>query len=160
MRHLSSVLLFLFMFIIYACSSEEEEPIMPSTPDIIGTYTLDSGRDDNCTDPNDNVSFDNAGIGICVTIGDERTCSEFTIVFTPDEFTFEQVNTIDVNGTVVDTEVFTERGTYAFVGDQVRTTDTINGIVTDYDIINNGRFLDWLAARTDRGCDRIFRFSR
>ena len=52
-----------------------------------------------------------------------------------------------------------EQGTYVINGSMLRTDD-LNGLNTDYEIMEGGFFLERIAAITDLSCDRIFRLGR
>lgn len=135
-----------------SCSSDDD----PTTavPDIIGTYTIESARDE-CPNSANNAMVDNAGIGICIA----GTCTQITQVFNVDgTYTYLQIDEIDT-GSIINTQRTEESGNYSISGMTLTTTST-DGLVTNQTIVNDGTFIDWVAAITDSGCDRIFRFSR
>lgn len=137
--------------IMGSCSSDGDEA---STPDIIGTYTILSARDE-CSNPSDNQMADNAGSGICIG----QTCTQITQVFFADNtYTYLQRDEINT-GAIISSMRTEEEGSYEISGTTLTTTST-DGIITTQTIVDNGFFIDWLAVTTDIGCDRIFRFSR
>ena len=151
MRRLTTVVI--VTILMMSCGSDDETPTTPQV-DIVGTYMIDSARDE-CPDAADNVSVDNIGMGICIG----QTCTTITLIFNSDDsYTYEQLDIFD-DGAIRNTSRVDEVGTYVISGNVVTTTSTDN-IITDYDIVDLGRFIDWTAATTSGGCDRIFRFGR
>jgi len=136
---------------IVSCGDDDEGP---TGPNVIGTYTIVSARDE-CPDPANNAMVDNLGMGICIS----QNCTTITLIISPNNmYSYEQIDDFD-NGSIQNFQTRSETGTYTLSGD-VLTTSSSDGSVTNYDVVDNGQFLDLLAAMTTSGCDRIIRLIR
>jgi len=149
MKHCGFLLL--LSTFLFSCGSDDDTP---QGPNVIGTYMIDSARDE-CPNSADNVMVDNIGEGICIG----STCTSITQTFASDNtYTFLQIDEIESGG-IISSQRTEEEGSYMISGSTLTTTST-DGSVNRQTIVNDGLFLDLLAAQTSSGCDRILRFGR
>ena len=151
MKNLAALIV-LASFLISSCSSDSSEDDMAMSvmvPDVIGTYMLISITN-RCPDPNDNASFESVNNEVC----DAATCRMITILIrTNGTYKYKQTNDLE-------SEEYEESGSYVINDDILTTTSSDRTVVDNFEIINNGEYLDWLVSLTDDRCQQYFRFSR
>ena len=115
---------------------------------------------DECPNVNDEGSVNATSEGVCIQFSDNsKECYVMVLILNDDQtFTFSQITTT-TNGGIIDSRNYSEAGTYTFSDNQIITVD-VDGLTTTYSFDNSFNNLDWIAAKTDNGCDRIFRFSK
>tara|TARA_Y100000385_G_C13085536_1_gene636226 strand:- start:1319 stop:1786 length:468 start_codon:yes stop_codon:yes gene_type:complete len=155
MRNFQILLTLSFFLLLFSCSKDTEGE---QSEDISGTYELSMARDE-CPDSANNGSVNATSDGVCINLTNGSECYEMTLKLNSDNtYTFAQITTF-TNGGIMNSTNASEAGNYTVNETRVTTTD-LGGVVTIYSMDNTGDHLDWTAATTDVGCERIFRFSK
>lgn len=130
-----------FASILFLSCDDEINPL-------VGTWDYTQRTLSNCTDSNDNETFDYTGDGYCQMLNDITRCDKFSLVMTEGEYTINQIAIVD--GT--EATFILETGTYKqvdAVGSNIQFCTDILCRPENYSISNGRLTLESIDSNTN-----------